>query len=37
FARPIATAIEPAPIFWRAEEVHQRYIEKRGGASCAVR
>jgi len=37
FARPIATLIEPAPTFWRAEEVHQRYIEKRGGGGCAVR
>ncbi len=37
FPRPIATAIEPAPTFWRAEEYHQRYIEKRGGAGCAVR
>lgn len=37
-ARPIATLIEPAPAFWRAEEVHQRYIEKRGGhGGCAVR
>jgi len=37
FARPIATAIEPAPTFWRAEEYHQRYIEKRGATGCAVR
>lgn len=37
FARPIATAIEPAPTFWRAEEYHQRYIERRGGGGCAVR
>jgi peptide-methionine (S)-S-oxide reductase len=38
FRRPIATVIEPAPTFWRAEEVHQRYIEKRGGhGGCAVR
>ncbi len=36
-ARPIATAIEPAPTFWRAEDYHQRYIEKRGGGGCAVR
>jgi len=36
-ARPIATAIEPAPIFWRAEDYHQRYIERRGGGGCAVR
>jgi peptide-methionine (S)-S-oxide reductase len=38
YPRPIATAIEPAPTFWRAEEYHQRYIEKRGGhGGCAVR
>ena len=37
FARPIATLIEPAPTFWRAEEYHQRYIERRGGGGCAVR
>ncbi len=36
-ARPIATLIEPAPTFWRAEEYHQRYIENRGGGGCAVR
>ncbi len=32
--RPIATSIEPAPTFWRAEEYHQQYLEKRGLASC---
>jgi len=37
YARSIATVIEPAPTFWRAEEFHQRYIEKRGGGGCAVR
>lgn len=37
FPGPIATAIESAPTFWRAEEYHQRYIEKRGGGGCAVR
>lgn len=38
FPRSIATLIEPAPTFWRAEEYHQRYIEKRGGhGGCAVR
>ncbi len=37
FTRPIATTIEPAPTFWRAEEYHQRYIERRGGGGCAVR
>ena len=34
FARPIVTVIEQAPIFWRAEEYHQRYIEKNSGAAC---
>jgi peptide-methionine (S)-S-oxide reductase len=32
--RPIATEILPAPTFWRAEEYHQQYLEKRGMASC---
>jgi peptide-methionine (S)-S-oxide reductase len=36
FARPIVTDIAPAPPFWRAEEYHQRYFEKRGGGSCHV-
>lgn len=36
FRRPIVTAIEPAPTFWRAEEYHQRYLEKRGAASCRL-
>lgn len=36
FARPIATRIEAAGPFWRAEEYHQRYLEKRGRASCHI-
>ena len=36
FRRPIVTAIEPAAAFWRAEEYHQRYLEKRGEAACRV-
>lgn len=33
-SRPIATEILPAPTFWRAEEYHQQYLEKRGLSSC---
>ena len=36
FARPIVTEISPAQPFWRAEDYHQRYFEKRGGGSCHV-
>jgi len=32
--RPVATAIEKAGPFWRAEEYHQKYLEKRGLAYC---
>lgn len=32
--RPVATVIECAPTFWRAEEYHQRYLEKNSGAAC---
>jgi peptide-methionine (S)-S-oxide reductase len=36
FKRPIATEITPASTFWRAEEYHQRYLEKRGLAHCKI-
>lgn len=36
FRRPLATEIVPAGEFWRAEEYHQRYLEKRGMASCHI-
>ena len=32
----IVTKVEPAQTFWRAEEYHQRYLEKRGRASCHI-
>jgi peptide-methionine (S)-S-oxide reductase len=37
FPRPIVTEITPTSTFYRAEEYHQRYLEKRGLASCHIR
>jgi peptide-methionine (S)-S-oxide reductase len=36
FPRPIVTEITPASEFWRAEEYHQQYLEKRGLSHCHV-
>jgi len=32
----IVTKVESAQTFWRAEDYHQRYLEKRGQASCHI-
>jgi len=36
FRRPIVTEIVPEETFWRAEDYHQRYLEKRGLAHCKI-
>ena len=36
FPKPIVTQVVPADTFWRAEEYHQKYLEKRGMVSCHI-
>jgi peptide-methionine (S)-S-oxide reductase len=36
FSRPVVTQIVPAETFWRAEDYHQRFLEKRGVVSCRI-
>ena len=36
YERPIVTQIEPAGLFYPAEDYHQRYLEKRGLATCRI-
>jgi peptide-methionine (S)-S-oxide reductase len=34
--KPVVTEISPAQTFWPAEDYHQRYLEKRGLATCRI-
>nr|WP_255550815.1 peptide-methionine (S)-S-oxide reductase MsrA [Granulicella sp. dw_53] len=36
YRQPIATQVLPSTIFWKAEEYHQRYLEKRGMVACHI-
>lgn len=36
YRTPIATQVHPGQTFWKAEEYHQRYLEKRGMVSCHI-
>ena len=36
FRSRIVTEITPATSFWKAEEYHQKYLEKRGMVSCHI-
>lgn len=36
FSKKIVTQVVPATSFWKAEEYHQKYLEKRGMASCHI-
>jgi len=34
YRRQIVTEIVPAEVFWKAEDYHQQYLEKRGMSTC---
>jgi peptide-methionine (S)-S-oxide reductase len=34
--RSVVTEVTAAPAFWEAEDYHQRYLEKRGLATCSI-
>jgi len=36
FKRPIATLVERSGPFWKAEEYHQKYLQKKGLDTCHI-
>jgi peptide-methionine (S)-S-oxide reductase len=36
YRQPIATQVVPGTTFWKAEEYHQKYLEKRGMVNCHI-
>jgi peptide-methionine (S)-S-oxide reductase len=36
YAKPIVTEVTEGQTFWKAEEYHQKYLEKRGMVSCHI-
>lgn len=36
FKRPLATLVEKAGPFWRAEDYHQKYLQKKGLDTCHI-
>jgi peptide-methionine (S)-S-oxide reductase len=36
YREPVVTQVIPATNFWKAEEYHQRYLEKRDMVSCHI-
>jgi peptide-methionine (S)-S-oxide reductase len=36
FSKPVVTQVVPAQTFWRAEDYHQKYLEKRGALTCHI-
>lgn len=36
YRRPVVTEISPASEFYKAEDYHQQYLEKRGLSSCRI-
>lgn len=36
YKKPIVTSLEPAGKFWRAEEFHQKFVQRTGHGACHI-